>query len=148
MKSRLGEDGYIRIFDIPRGAWVRRSPVDAREYLKLGTGSLDGPVVVATRDGDVKNICTEQVDQFCADGWDVEAPKPAKTPEALDPAKQGNREPSSHDFEQYNVPDLKRLATMANLEGFSNMKRSVLVEALVKTGFAPTDEQLEEMGHV
>lgn len=42
-RSNIGPDGMVAVWHKERAEWVRRWPVDARELIAFGHGSLEAP---------------------------------------------------------------------------------------------------------
>lgn len=138
-KERIGDDGRIRVWDIPSGRWVRRYAVDVREQITMKTASVTGPTVEMVGPGGRFLCCPEEVPQYLArmDFAYHRVDTPAVTESTSESESKSGSElkseslvGSEYDFEAHTVQELRECMSYLNLDSGVGARRSEMIAAL------------------
>jgi hypothetical protein len=135
---------YVKLFDLESREWILRRPIDARDIVASGGGSMEGPVVEVKKGRQTKGVCREEVAALKRDGWSVVEGSAEGQPEAKTeaPSKKSAppEPPKKVDLHAFDEPAL-RLWVAANAvvedDALAAMSKEQLVEILERINFEP-----------
>lgn len=124
IRKLKGKDGKVPVYLYAEGKIVRREPVDVREILERGLGTIE-PVQVV-KDGVKMTIGVDQFEAYANNGYVLEGQESSTTTQPAETV----------DFGQFSDDVIAQFADLAGLPK-TIKKRETIIEKLKELGFDP-----------